>query len=201
MNDTERLILMNQYAILEFLSRAHPETAQRGHAIYHDPDTYAWYQSVLAHGYETLLSEITQHVYPVDLTQQDQKDVLDTLDMYRHLQNSFEALKDKGELTSKDVDFLGWDGHRSELSFARVFCFREGADSSPDIVDRKPDRYDMIRPSPAYDSHFNTMGVYQRMLAIYRPIFRKMVDSGGFRPLTYDEINSVLDAKTHPDHR
>ena len=192
---------MNQYAILELLSRAHPKVAREGSLIRHDPETYAWYQSALAHGFETTLSEVTRHVYDVELTPQDEADILDTLEMYEHMQFSFEGLQDKGGLTEDTVKFPGWDGHRNELSFARLFCFRADSYREQDHTKRIPDRFAMVKPSPAYDSHSWTMPMYRRMLGIYAPIRKEILEQGPFRPLTLEEIKSILKAEVHPDNQ
>ena len=198
MTDTERLIIRNQFAILEFLTRAHPSVAQVGNHIFHDADAYRWYQRVLEGGYQLLLSEVTQHVQEVTLTADEQVEILDVLDMYRDLQHGFDSLKDRGDLQDSEVDFPGFDGNspKGELSFAKTFCYRgEEGVWGPNT---KPDRYSMIRPTPAHNSHWPTMGMYRRMLAVYRPIKERRLRKG-FHPMELTEIQAVLQAGTYTE--
>ncbi|MEA2553436.1 MAG: uncharacterized protein QOJ65_1612 [Fimbriimonadaceae bacterium] len=199
LTDGERLILMNQYTILEILTRAFPEIARRGNTIYHDAETYRWYQEIMLHGYHTLVPEAARHLQQNDLSQEDEKEILAVLDMYLDLQTSLDQLDDKGDLNEESVAFEGWDGHRSELGFAEAFCYREASDHVS-AEERTPARYPMIKPSPAFDSHFPTMEMYRRMLAAFEPIKRDRLNTGEFQPMTVGEIKTVLGARTPPDH-
>jgi uncharacterized protein YfbU (UPF0304 family) len=198
-SDTERLILKNQYAILEFLSRAFPDLATRGNTTFHDPRTYAWYQTVLSGGEQLLVRQLFDEIQTVELSLREQEQVLAILDMYRHLQHSFDRLEDKAGLTEDDVRFDGWDGHRRFLGFAQRFCFRHEEETASGEI-AKPDRYDMIRPSPAFDSHSPLEEGYMRMLEVYQPI-RKACINVAWRPMTAEEIEAVLAGRVHPDNR
>jgi uncharacterized protein YfbU (UPF0304 family) len=195
----ERLILANQYAILEFLTRAFPDLAARDNVIYHDADSYVWMQNVIADGYDVLMSDIFQPIQDISLTYQEQRDILDILDMYSDLQWSYDELKDKKDIEERDVKFPGWDGNspKGELSFARLFCFRGETDWS-DKAKRKPDRFDSVRPSPAYNGHGDWMDNYYRMLQVYRPLKERLLHDT-WRPFNYDEIRSIIDEFPHPD--
>lgn len=196
---TERLILKNQYAILEFLCKAFPKFTAEGNVIYHEASTYHRYQEILSHGYEMLISEMTEGIYDIDLSYEEQREILDILDMYNDLQWSFDELKDKGDLTESDVHFPGWDGNspKGELSFAKLFCYR-GEDSWADPKKVKPDRFERVRPSPAYNGHGPWLDGYRRMLRVFLPFKQRLVH-GQWRSFTVDEIHEILDAFAHPD--
>lgn len=196
---TERLILMNQYAILEFLCKAFPSHTREGNVVYHEAATYRRFQEILAHGYELLVSEITECIYDLNLSSEEQREILDILDMYNDLQWSFDELKDKGDLTESDVIFPGWDGNspKGELSFARLFCYR-GELSWEDDEKVRPDRFERVLPSPAYNGHGPWLDGYRRMLSVFLPLKNRIVHEG-WRPFTAEEMREVLDAFAHPD--
>jgi uncharacterized protein YfbU (UPF0304 family) len=198
LSKTERLILKNQFAVLEFLTRAFPDLATRGNTTYHDPKTYAWYQTVLSGGEQTLVSNLFDEIQEVELSVEDQGRVLAVLDMYRHLQWSFDKLEDNAGLTEEDILFGGWDGHRRFLGFAERFCYRYTEETAPGEM-AKPDRYDMIRPSPAFDSHAPMEEGYMRMLKAYKPI-RQACSDAGWRAMNADEIKAVIAAFVQPDN-
>jgi hypothetical protein len=184
----ERFIISNQFAILEFLSRAIPDIATRDHCIHHDPNYYSWAQNVIQAGDSVLVDQIGGPFREEELSREAQEEILSTLDMYRHIQWSYDSLEDKQGLSEKDVAFPGWDGHRNELGFARRFCYRNEEGQG---YDGKPDRYDMIKPSPAFDSHWPTIYRYRAMFQAYEPI-RKAALGVGWRPMTADELKTVL---------
>lgn len=202
MTDVERLILMNQYAILEFLSLAHPEVAKREKFTYHEPKTYAWYQTVLQRGDSILVDELLEQVYPPRLNRDEQIEVLDILNMYRHLQESLADLDETDGLDESHVAFPGWDGNseKGEMFFARAYCYRSEGRRTFDR-DVEPDNFAMVKPNPAHNGHFPfAIEMYRRMLEVYAPLRKQVIDSG-FRPLTAAEIKAVLAARVHPDNR
>ncbi len=198
---TERLILRNQYAILEFLSRAYPEFAQVGNVIYHDPDTYHRFQNILEQGYSILMRDITEGIWDIDLSFEEQKEILNILDMYNDLQWSYDELEEaeREGLTEDDVKFWGWDGNspKGELSFARLFCYR-GADEYVDVMKVRPDRFERVKPSPAYNGHGEWLNNYKRMLQVFLPFKQKLVRAN-WRSFTATEIRTILDEFPDPD--
>ena len=189
----ERLILYNQFAILEFLCKANPDHGVRDRTTYHDADNYRRMQDVVAHGYDITMNDMFDSIYDSRLTYQDQKDILDILDMWNDLQWSFSELKEFGDLTEDDLKFPGWDGNslKSEISFARNFCYRAEDEE-------KASRFSRIKPGPAVNGHFPVEDGYKRMLGVFRPLRQELLHAG-WRPLTIEEMNVVLNAFAHPD--
>ena len=199
LTDAERLVLINQYAILELLSRALPEDARRGGGVDHDPGAYAWRREALASGYDVLVDEAMDGVREPSLSRREQLDVLEILDMWSDLQRGFRSLEDRRGLTFEDVAFPGWDenGAKGELEFASLFCYREGyaSDGPPSET---PSRFVNVEPSPALGCGAPTTEGYYRMLEVYRPLRERLAGSMG-RPFTHEEIRSVLAARKPPD--
>lgn len=96
----ERLILANQYTILEKLSE-HEDDAKR----------YAQLRNIVQDGLTLEYGDLFSGFENEELTEQQCNDVIDILDMYRHITDSYEALEDKQELTASDVRFPGFDGN------------------------------------------------------------------------------------------
>lgn len=192
LSTSERLILFNQYQILEFLARAHPDVAQRGNTVYHDPEVYAWYQEVVESGFDILVDGIQPPMEELDFTEDEQLEVLNILDMWQHLQISFGKLGGEHGVDPRNVQFPGWDGnHGHQRHFARLFCYRKGYDlyGGPG---GKPDNFD-LQPSPAENSHRDTMPEYRGMLETYN----RIIGAKQMRAelLTLDEIKMILDLK------
>ena len=161
---SERLILMNQYEILELISQLQPNFTRNGKKLYLEPSTYRRYQQVIESGYELLIDELWGDICQPRLSRDAQGEVLDILDMYNDLQWSLEQLDDKEGLSEEDVKFPGWDGNstQGELYFAMLYCFRSGEDF-PDPLTTTPDRYENVKPSPAYNGHGPWLEGYKRM--------------------------------------
>jgi uncharacterized protein YfbU (UPF0304 family) len=185
LSKTERLILLNQYSILEQLARAFPDQ---------NPDKaveYARNQEVLRGGEDILIQDLFEPIADVLLTAGEQTEILDILDMFRHLQNSYDDAQDKEGLDEESIAFDGWEAASAtgELGFATRYCYR-----TPAAEPRVPDRYAMIRPSPAFDGNRPVMARYRRMLAAYEPTYIRILNEG-WRFMTIDEIKNILDAR------
>lgn len=93
----EKLILYNQYAILQKL---YPE----------DSKLYENAQKVLANGFTSEYDSLTEHLsddYPEEICSETQ----DILQMYRSLYSSYEELEEKSDIKKRDVQFQGFDGN------------------------------------------------------------------------------------------
>lgn len=98
LSPTERLILLNQYEILNRL----------------DAGSYEDHIKVLRTGYEFEIEDrLFNQIDEVGLSKDECIEVIDVLAMYDHLINSFERLADKQGLTEFDVRFRGFDAAES----------------------------------------------------------------------------------------
>lgn len=180
----ERLILMNQYSILELLSRAFPEHCSEGNTINHDPEFYKRASEVMRDGYQLLINTVS-HVQDSHLTYEHQKEILDIMTMHEVIQASFNRLEDKDGLTPEDVEFDGFDGNADESGFAYAFCkFHEN---------HKP--FESI--NPLKNSHMPTMGIYRRMLVKYNELWKANPGTD----FSAAEIKEILAERIHPDKR
>ena len=102
LTDSERLILSNQYEILQKLN---PDQAK----------AYADCQRIVQYGYRSLYSELGS--FEEELPTEVYREVADVLDMFRILKSSYERLDDKTGIQSHDIEFRGFDGNGSEGHF------------------------------------------------------------------------------------
>ncbi|MBV6457488.1 MAG: hypothetical protein HONBIEJF_00600 [Fimbriimonadaceae bacterium] len=183
--DKDRLTLMNQYAILELLVRAHPGIASYEGSAHNDPAYYIRLQRYVRFGYDYLLkNEIANQVAPRTLSTQDQIDVCDTLEMWEIIQSSYDQLEEKEGLSEQDVTFPGWDSNSDggELNFVHLYCNGTGER-----------RHSAIRPRPDYDAHMKYYLRYPSMLIRFRELGAK-THLGTVSRLTAQEIKYILAA-------
>src|SRR5437762_170959 len=94
----DRLILFNQYRILELLN---PKEA----------DYYQRAQAVMARGYEFHYESLAENIYKNPMPEKASLEVHDILQMHRDLNDSFNGLKDKAGIDPHDLRFMGFDGN------------------------------------------------------------------------------------------
>ena len=112
---TERLILGNQYRILELLD---PQDAARHRRA----------QEVLRGGFETEYESIFEQVAEKqELSKEDCHYVIDTLRMFVALREAYAALDDKSEINQNRLRFEGFDGNHEgqHVEFARYLGHEE----------------------------------------------------------------------------
>ena len=144
----QRLILVNQYKILQKLSDSESEKQEYGNLI-----------TALESGFEIHFQDCFSYMGENDLTIEECQQVLDILEMYRGIIYSYQALiRDKKQttLTQKDVMFPGFDGNNEykQLSYTRYFI-------------NDLDRYSEIQElnkTDNYNSHSKWLDRYVRML-------------------------------------
>lgn len=164
----ERLILLNQYLILEKLD---PDEA----------DSYRKYAKILKEGYAYHYQDLVEWFYD-DMSEEDTQEVLDILEMYRRLVFSYRDLgsEEKAKVDGRKLEFRGFDGNNEtiQLAYVRFFLEDEG-------------RYDELHNEHHdYNSHMPMLGKYRRMLDAYKSI----VEDNDYRMLTSDEINEIVNA-------
>lgn len=140
----DRLILFNQYKILEAL---YPEEA----------DFYALNREIVESGYKIHYSDISQNISN-EMNIEDSKEVLNILDMYRALYFSVEEYKKGVDKKYKGIEikFPGFDGNSEaeQLVYAKFYL-------------HKMQRFEELHHSgeyPDYNSHSYTLSQYRKML-------------------------------------
>jgi uncharacterized protein YfbU (UPF0304 family) len=154
-----------------------------------DGKYYEHSQHVLERGYEIEYEWIAQDVYADDdtLPVSETAEALDILEMYAHMQQSFDDLEDTSEIDARRISFPGWDGnHQPKLvGFCRYFHHVRG-------------RYQFLRRPADWDSRFPVMDAYRRMLEVWRPIRQKRASEVD-QNLTNREIREILLASPDPE--
>lgn len=166
LSDVERLLLANQFRILEQLA---PDTSEK--------NDYGQRAEVLERGFTGLYSWVFEYL-DTALPEQVCEEVFEILNMHRALRHSFDALDDKSGLDSAEVAFRGFDGNEE----TEHYCFAE-------FLRRKYDggRYGELHKDPD-NSHAPVLESYKRMLSVWHNL-------GSSYALTKDEINSILSAR------
>jgi uncharacterized protein len=103
----ERLILRNQYAIMEKVDPA-------------EADSYKRAREILELGYTAEYSDIAEIVSD-EMAEDACEEVREILDMHRVLNYSYEALEDKSGVDPHLISFWGFDGNNESrhMSYAR----------------------------------------------------------------------------------
>ena len=113
MSSTQRLILANQYKLMGLL----------------DPDNAAKYQrleTIVKGGFELELRELDKEFSAI--SEEECRTVLNTLEMYKALQISYNNLADKSDLSEHRLQFVGYCAVREKkfLSYLRFITGVEG---------------------------------------------------------------------------
>jgi len=142
LNNTERLILANQYKILSLLE---------------EEDSYARLSEQLLEGHEWLYSQSLDDTSEV-MPNEDAEHVLTILGIFGDLRDSYAELADKTGIEPHQVVFSGFDGNNeSDLrSFARAL--------------RRSDRFVETLGDEIKNSHMPTTDIYKRMIAKWREL-------------------------------
>lgn len=147
----ERLILINQYLILEKL---YPEEATY----------YSRNREILENGYTLHYSDLSEGITE-EMSEQQQREILDILSMYRVLYFSVKERANKEQFKNKKIYFPGFDGNSevSQLGYVLWFIF-------------KLDRFDELKKEESYDSyntHSETLPTYRKMLEYWNGLSDK----------------------------
>jgi uncharacterized protein YfbU (UPF0304 family) len=140
LSKSERLILLNQYEILQKLD---PERAK----------DYAQRQEIVQSGYKSLYHELGE--LGDELPEDVYSETFATLDMFRDLKGSFEALSDKAGIDPAAVKFSGFDGNDDAGHYGLARFMIEGLG-----------RWEGFRKTDL-NSHANYLPRYRRMLSRY----------------------------------
>lgn len=170
MDDINRLILINQYEILQ---RLNPE----------EGNYYSEKIEVLQGGYELHYDELFAEL-DEPLPKTDSLFVLDVLNMYRDINYSKSNMLDNNEIEDLITEFRGFDfnsGYEGKLgSYARFFI--EKLDRFPELIE------DSLFES--FNSHREMYPQYKIYLEKYRRI--KSSDEYEFGNLTIEQLQEIL---------
>lgn len=169
----ERMILANQFRILEAL---YPGEA----------GSFKTLRTIVESGYEAHYSELGWSAIESNFTLAESREVMDILDMYRTLNDSYNRLTDNVGITKMDLEFAGFDGNNEpqQLDYARFLVLNQG-------------RWrEILEDRPGFDlnSHSMEIEIYRRMLSVWSDMDKK-------RTLAVDEIKQILEARIHPENR
>lgn len=163
LNDKERLIIANQLLILEKL---YPN----------ESEYYAKRRKAVEQGYTLHYSQLTEHLYE-EMTEEECKEVLDILNMYRAITFSYQKISDETDIDDSDIKFPGFSGNNEikQLSYTHYF-----------VVEL--DRFLELRDGneyPDFNSHFPMIDRYRRMLQVWNAYDDK-------HHLTEEQIKKLL---------
>ncbi len=168
----DRLILANQYRILQMLHEAKSEKEEA--------DGYALWVEMLDRGYSGEYSELTTWMQKEPLTKEECSEVKDVLDMYEMMHRAYGDLDDKGSLKEEDVTFPGFDG--SNESSRMGYCTHL----------YKAEKYQHVITPQRLNTHTRMMERYRRMLLVWEPATKKAY-------LTKEDMEQIITAKNRPD--
>jgi uncharacterized protein len=139
----ERFILSNQYLILE---KFDPDNAEH----------YARGRKALAEGYEIEYDGLAEGIYddPHCLAEDECKEVLEILTMFKALHFSFAELADKSGIEESHLRFSGFDGNNElkQLGYAQY------------VAERFPET------DTSLNSHWPMLPLYRQMLTEWNKI-------------------------------
>lgn len=163
----ERLSLINQYLILEKL---YPEEA----------DYYAKHRKAVQEGYKLHYKWLFENI-DNEMSEDDCREVLDILEMYRAITWSYMDIKGVKDISEHKYMFKGFDGNNEseQLAYASYFIF--------DL-----ERYQELLYGKEYaslNSHMPTLDRYRRMLALWDSF-----DGKKTMRLSLDKIDELLEA-------
>ena len=170
----QRLILINQYKILEKLC---PENAEE----------YSRNREILENGFTLHYNELIQMISD-DIEENLLREVLDILDMYRCLYFAVFARDNYPEYKDKQIYFPGFDGNEEyiQLKYTLFFIF-------------KLDRYDELKKQNYYgdyNTHCNTLEQYRKMLTRWKSISDKTnISDDDLKWLIDNSVYGTLGAK------
>lgn len=161
----DRLLLFNQLEILKYLN---PDEADR----------YKVEQKIIANGYRYHYDELVEG-FDDDLDISVSEYVFDVLQMYRSLNNSYEALntEEKSEIDIKRLKFRGFDGNEEGAYYSYASFLLEDYDRYGEIYDNG---------KVELNSHRNMLRTYDRMLETWKSFNDRYGD------LTLDQIKAII---------
>lgn len=170
-SDTERVILLNQYKILEKLDSDNKEEYQN-------------LQEVLENGYELEYRYKFSYILDSKMSESDCEFVQNILYLYDMLNNSYEQLEDKTDIDLKDLKFKGFDGN-NESQYMGYLKYLVEVDGKYTYL------FDKDKKKRYYNTHCQVIPRYESMLERFEDI--KTSKGSNFFPFTKEEIISIID--------
>lgn len=162
MSSTQRLILANQYKLMGLLDSQNAKKYQR-------------LETIVKGGFALELKELDKDFF--DISEQECRTVLDTLEMYNALNVSYNQLADKSALTPHRLQFAGYCAVREKkyLNYLRFITGVEG-------------KYqEFMQCAHGCDSQTPMWDKYAKMLEVWRECPREY-------HLSVEEIKNILNA-------
>lgn len=121
------------------------------------------------------------------------KEVLDVLDMWSMIERSYESLSNESKEFvekeaspfGKDPKFPGFDGN-NETEYMGTASF----------LVNDLDRFEEFK-GRNFNSHCPSIDSYRRMLSVFKPLLQSL----NFQPLSAQNIVDILKERIHPDNR
>lgn len=162
----ERLILYNQYEILKSIN---PEEAE----------DYEINQEILINGFKVNYENLIEG-FEEETSEEISNFVIDVLQMYRALNNSYDRLNDEGkeQIDLYNISFKGFDGnHETDYyAYAKFYLNQLG-------------RFEELKESEHFEinSHRNMFSNYRRMVSLW-----KEVKTGRYDNLTLENMLYII---------
>ena len=180
LSDETRLVLRNQYQILEHI----------------DPENKDWYHravEVLESGYEFEYETLAPWIRD-PMSHDECLEVIEILEMHRDLHISYEALQDTTVVEERDIRFHGFDGNNEprQLGYAHFLIEDEGKWA------------ELAGSGDGLNSHLPVLDTYRRMQAVWKDCVARRRSSEDYSSdalLTADDIKRIAEARVHPDNR
>jgi len=167
----ERLMLHNQYKILEHLD---PDNA----------DHYVKMQEVLENGYELEYGPKTEHIRELGMSEEACTFVIKVMSMYDAIQRSYSTVGDQTGISEDATVFAGFDGNNEAEYLAYVRFLME-----------RDDKFTYLKVGgDNLNSHSPTLEMYRRMKTEWEQLDEKY-------DLSSDELRRVVNARFHPNMR
>lgn len=140
----ERLLLANQYRILEMLYPKEASTCQR-------------LRTVLEEGYEYEYEQVIDHIQADIMSHSECLEALTILRLHRAMKFSYDELKDKTGLKEADIAFHGFDANDAKeckyLAYVRYI--------------REQRNYEELHEGDGFNSHWPMLSRYREMLRLW----------------------------------
>ena len=166
LSEKDRWMIANQLKVLE---KIYPEEAK----------DYSTQRKAIERGYKLHYLGLTEY-FDNEMPENECKEVIDILNMYRAITFSYRKAKNKEDLEESAIRFKGFDGNEEGNQFGYTLYFIEDLG-----------RFDELRGEAKYsdfNSHWPMLCKYRKMLQIWKNYEDK-------HSLTIAQIKELLEAE------